>query len=81
GAAWGAQGLGGGPIEWTSDVFGPHPDSKASSPLFSSRFRVAKGGVAFKDEEKLHARCAARHAVEPSNRRTNLGFRCVKDVQ
>jgi formylglycine-generating enzyme required for sulfatase activity/predicted Ser/Thr protein kinase len=76
---WGADGMGGGPQEWTSGLFAPYPDSRASSPLFGKRFRVVKGGVSSREEEKSQARCAARHPVEPTNRRTTLGFRCVKD--
>lgn len=76
---WGAAGLGSGPMEWTADFFEPYPNSRSSSPLFGKRFRVVKGGVSSKDDEKTQARCAARYPVEPTNRRTTLGFRCVKD--
>ena len=73
--------MGSGVLEWTADPFKAYAGSPSTSPLFGKRFRVARGGVGLREEEKAQARVTYRQPVEPLNRRLTLGFRCVKDAR
>jgi sulfatase modifying factor 1 len=76
--------LGGNVAEWTADryapAYDPEPARDPRGPSAStSNLRVVRGGSF--SHARFRLRGAARAFAEPGERRTTLGFRCVRSVR
>jgi len=86
----GAYGLGSSPygcldmignvLEWTDSWFAAYEGQPRDNPHYGTTHRVLKGGGWFVGLPPIPTRCAERFPLEPEERRTDIGFRCVKDV-
>lgn len=64
--------------EWTESHFLPHPFSKHVSRSYSSILYTVKGGCWYTPYHSCRA--SLRAAFRPSDRRGNVGFRCVLPI-
>ena len=70
--------------EWTSDWYGPYPESNAAQHRSArsrrpASKRVIRGGSWFFDANS--ARCALRYTHAPQDKGFSLGFRVAADRQ
>jgi sulfatase modifying factor 1 len=77
----GVYDLGGNVAEWTADRYAPEYDAQPvrdpqGAPAGTTSLRVVRGGSYAHGRFRL--RGAARAFAEPSERRSTLGFRCVR---
>jgi len=74
---WGIHDMHGNVYEWCHDYYGSYPDAPTIDPLgpIRGRERVIRGGSFLSTAHQC--RSAARHAVEPSWRGSEIGFRLV----
>lgn len=80
----GVYDLGGNVAEWTSDRYAPEYDAQPvrdpqGAPAGATSLRVVRGGSYAHGRFRL--RGAARAFAEPSERRSTLGFRCVRTAR
>jgi formylglycine-generating enzyme len=80
----GVYDLGGNLAEWTADRYAPVYDVQPGRdpqgpPASVSNLRVVRGGSYV--HARFRLRGASRSFAEPSDRRTTLGFRCVRSVR
>lgn len=76
--------LGGNVSEWTADRYAPVYDAQsvrdpAGPPASVTNLRVIRGGSYV--HARFRLRGASRAFAEPSDRRTTLGFRCVRSAR
>src|SRR5436190_322677 len=76
----GIDGLGSGPIEWTSDPFVRYPWSPANLSEFDERKKVLRGGVCLAEEAPEDSKVTHRQWQKPTYRSRLVGFRCVMDL-
>jgi formylglycine-generating enzyme required for sulfatase activity len=72
--------MGGGPLEWTANVFEPYPGSSTRHGDFGKGYRVLRGGVAASDDSKTAPRAARRIGGAADRRDRSFGFRIVRDL-
>ncbi len=74
---WGIHDMHGNVYEWCYDYYGTYPDSLVIDPTgpIRGKKRVLRGGSFLRIAHQC--RSAARHAVEPSWRGSEIGFRLV----
>jgi iron(II)-dependent oxidoreductase len=77
---FGAYDMAGNVREWVRDWFSPNyyasaPSSNPTGP-FSGSYRAFRGGAW--DEGSVFLLCAFRNAAIPTERRSDLGFRCAR---
>lgn len=65
--------------EWTSSLFRAHPFSKHQEKGYSSNLYTVKGGCWYSSSKACRA--SLRAAFRPTERRGNLGFRCVRSIE
>jgi len=66
--------------EWTASTYGPYPGNEQVTE--AKALAVARGGAWYQPDLKpIPTRAASRMPLEPTKLSTDLGFRCVKDVQ
>jgi formylglycine-generating enzyme required for sulfatase activity len=80
----GVHDLAGNVSEWTADRYAPVYDSQPARdplgpPASVTNLRVIRGGSYV--HARFRLRGASRAFAEPSDRRTTLGFRCVRSAQ
>lgn len=79
-ARWGQADMAGNVFEWALDYFGDDPPTCKDCLNTTSAFeRVARGGAFTADTSGVKG--AYRGSLVPESGRSNLGFRCARDVQ
>ena len=75
--AWGIHDMHGNVYEWCHDYYGSYPSAQTIDPVgpIRGKDRVIRGGSFISTAHQC--RSAARHAVEPSWRGSEIGFRLV----
>jgi formylglycine-generating enzyme required for sulfatase activity len=81
---YGVIGMGGNVSEWTNSWYEPYPENRHSNQDYGKKFKVVRG-TSFKEAGHYNIpyffRLAHRGHVDPTERYTNIGFRCAKDLK
>ncbi len=74
----GVKGMAGNVWEWVADSYGPYPSAAVTDPTgpATGERRVQRGG-GWTSEEAVELRSASRMSLEPDERVSDVGFRCV----
>ncbi len=87
---YGAYDMIGNAWEWVWDYYGPYPNSKFKSPEYDKKKVVVRGmsylGVGhfpkkdYEDVVAMKSRAAYREGLNPMAKKSDVGFRCAKDI-